>query len=324
MLLVCKQNAMPVLRNIGKYSAVVLCGILGCVAAIIQLLFYAATHLFAKYMGLTLRARMIVGSVVVFGIIVLIASPKSKNCGETDFYRPHVGNALSKYAGALPETRVDNSRRPYSNNALSQYAGTTRGASAISQPQVTVASGSNPYTRSGSFVGYSPNDISAEYLGTYNPHYEAYRPNGSYFGGWKPNTNMVQSVDLDRTGKIDLQRMWEIDRKISRYYTQKRLSDLETERAVLQAENKMREANRQLHELEIDQITGTTKAQRDFANQHNLEQMHPGSGSSWGAGYGLSGDSELYKDRSSGDSYLLKPDGSAYRLYDDGSLYKVK
>ena len=118
MLLVCKQNAMPVLCNIGKCSAVVLCGILGCVAAIIQLLFYAVTHLFAKYMGLSLWARMIVGSVVVFGIVVLIASPRSKNRGETDFYRPHVGNALSQYAGTLPERRVDNSRRPYSNNAL--------------------------------------------------------------------------------------------------------------------------------------------------------------------------------------------------------------
>lgn len=329
MLLVCKQNAMPVLCKMGKCSVVVLCGVLRCMAAVIQLLLCAVTRIFAKYMGLSLRTRMIVGAVAALGIVALIALSKYSNHSESDPRTLRMcpssnANVLSQYAGTLPKSRVDNSRMPYSNNALSQYAGTTRESSAISQTQggyqsqVPVHSGSNPYAGSGSFVGYSPNDLSAEYLGTYNPYYEPYQPNGSFFGGgnpygnWNPNTNMVQSIDPNR--------MWKIYRNVSRYYTRKRLSDLETENAVLEAENKMREYDRQLGELKIDRITGTTKAQRDEASDNNLEQIHPnGPFSIWGG----NGDPELHKDRSSGDIYRVQRDGTRYRVYNDGTELRM-
>ena len=75
---------------------------------------------------------------------------------------------------------------------------------------------------------------------------------------------------------------------------------------VYNAESKMRKDREDMHQIELDRVTQTTRAQRESASNFHLQQVNPA------ASYGLRGDPTLYKD-ASGNYYKNDFDGSVYR-----------
>ena len=227
---------------------------------------------------------------------------------------------------------VEIRRRPYygsldsqqkgSVGALSQYSGLAANIGAQPTPNIGIA-------MNGGLAEYpvrtvdGNNGISNQYRGIgsaypsyYNQNIEtAYNIYGSHFGGWKPDFSV----------KIQTSEEWEAYLKAFREQENRRrmvreMGHLQSQIRSMRHEGEMeargwdarvRDDMKQLHEIRLDEITDTTKAERDTAADNNLERVYPGG---WSPMYGgPRGDPSLYRDRDTEKLYRVESDGSLWK-----------